>query len=429
MNFFQAIQQFFRIPELRKKFFIVLGLVGISRFVASIPIPGVDTQQLANFFNANPALSLLNIFTGGGLTNFSIAMMGVGPYITSSIIFQLLTLVIPSLEALNKEGEFGRKKINQYTRLATIPLAFIQGYSTLVFLKQANIISQWTPWHLVFMLIIATGGTMLLLWIGELISEQGLGNGVSILITTGILSSFPSQLQQSYERYSAGMTGQEVLRLVGFVVLAAIALAVIIFMNEAQRHIPISYAKRVQGNRTYGGVDTVLPIKVNAVGVIPIIFAVSMVLFPSVIAQFLKQAKSPAVKQAGDAITSFFGNEWNYAVIYFLLVIAFTFFYTFIVFQPKQMAENLQRQGGFIPGIRPGEETEQYLYALIQRLTVAGAIFLALIAVLPIIAQRLTQVKTFNLGGTSLLIVVAVTLEIMRQIKAQVTTRTYDTFI
>ena len=426
---FSSVVRFFRLPDLRRKFFVVIGLVVISRLISSIPIPGVDSRQLANFLNGNPAFSLLNIFTGGGLINFSIALMGVGPYITSSIIFQLLTLVIPQLEALSKEGEYGRRRLNQYTRLAAVPLAFIQGFGTLTFLKNAQVISQWTPWNLLFMLIVATGGTLLLVWIGELISEQGIGNGLSILITCGIVSSFPASLQRTYERYSAGASTQDYLQLVGFIILAAAALALIIFMNEGQRNIPVSYAKRVRGNRQYGGVDTSLPIKVNAVGVVPIIFAVSMVLFPTIVAEFLKQSASLKVQAFGLGITNFFNNRWYYAIIYFILVIAFTYFYTFIVFQPSQMAENLQKQAGFIPGIRPGKDTELYIYTVIQRLTLVGALFLALIAVLPIVTQQVTHVQTFNLGGTSLLIVVAVVLEVMRQVRAQVITRTYDSYL
>ena len=426
---FSSVRRFFRLPDMRRKLVIVLCLIAISRLVASVPIPGVDRTQLATFLNSNPAFSLLNIFTGGGLINFSLALMGVGPYITSSIIFQLLTLVIPSLEALSKEGEHGRRRINQYTRLAAIPLAFIQGFGTLTFLKNAQIISQWDGWHLFFMLAVATGGTMLLVWLGELISEQGIGNGMSIMITAGILSSLPTQLQRSYELYAGSLQAQQVLQLIGFGVLAAAALFIIILMNEGQRNIPVSYAKRVRGNRTYGGVDTYLPIKVNASGVVPIIFAVSMVLFPTILAQLLKQAKSLQVQHYGDAIATFFANQWYYAAIYFVLVIAFTYFYAFIIFQPKQMAENLQKQGGFIPGIRPGEDTEKFIYAVIQRLTFIGAIFLGLIAVLPIVTQQVTHVQTLSLGGTSLLIVVAVTLEIMRQVRSQLLTRTYDTYL
>jgi preprotein translocase subunit SecY len=279
------------------------------------------------------------------------------------------------------------------------------------------------------MLILATGGTFLLVWIGELISEQGIGNGMSIMITTGIVSTFPTQIEQSYQLYSTGVSSQQLLQLGGFVLISALALAFIIFMNDGQRNIPVSYAKRVRGNKVYGGVDSHLPIKVNAAGVTPIIFAVSMVLFPSIIAQFLKQAKSDQIKQIGEAVAAFFANQWYYAIVYFVLVIAFTFFYTFIIFQPKQMAENLQRQGGFIPGTRPGPDTEIFLYNVLQRLTFVGAIFLAIIAVLPFIAQQLTKVQTISLGGTSLLIVVAVVLEVMRQVKAQLLTRTYDTYI
>ncbi|MEI6477882.1 MAG: preprotein translocase subunit SecY [bacterium] len=427
--FLRPIQRFFSIPDLRRRFFIVVSLVTAARLIASIPIPGADAANIRSFLDTNSAFSLLNVFTGGGLINFSIALMGVGPYITSSIIFQLLTLVIPSLESLSKEGEFGRKKINQYTRMATVPLALIQGFGTLTYLRNAQIISEWTPWHLAFMLIMAMGGTFLLVWIGELISEQGIGNGISIMITTGIVSTFPTQIERSFQLYSAGISSQQLLQLVGFVLLASLALAFIIFMNDGQRNIPISYAKRVRGNRVYGGVDTHLPIKVNASGVTPIIFAVSMVLFPSIIAQFLKQAHSSQVQHIGNVVYDFFANQWNYAAIYFFLVIAFTFFYTFIIFQPKQMAENLQRQGGFIPGIRPGPDTELYIYNVLQRLTIIGALFLALIAVLPFVAQQVTKVQTISLGGTSLLIVVAVVLEIMRQVKAQLLTRTYDTYI
>lgn len=428
MSFLSSINRFFRLPDLRRKFFIVLALLACARLINSIPIPGVDRTQLSAFLNSNSAFSLLNIFTGGGLTNFSIALMGVGPYITSSIIFQLLTLVIPPLEALSKEGEYGRKKINQYTRLATIPLAIIQGFSTLTFLKNAQIIGGWTPWYLVFMLILACAGTMLLIWIGELISEQGLGNGMSMVITAGIISSFPAQIQRSIQQYSGAGT-QELLHLFGFVAIAVIALALIVFMNDGQRNIPVTYARRVRGSRIYGGVDTHLPIKVNATGVVPIIFAISMVLFPSIIAKFLSQAQSLRVQHIGQAITTFFANQWYYAAVYFVLVIAFTYFYTFIIFQPKQMAENLQKQGGYIPGVRPGHDTELYLYGIIQRLTLVGSLFLALIAVLPIVVQQVTNVSTFNLGGTSLLIVVAVVLEIMRQVKAQMITRTYDTYL
>ena len=423
-----AVTQFFRHPDLRRKFLTVIGLLVVSRFISSVPLPGVDKTNLQNFLTTNTAFSLLNIFTGGGLLNFSIALMGVGPYITSSIIFQLLTLVIPSLENLSKEGEFGRRKINQYTRLAAVPLALIQGFGTLTYLKNAQIISQWTVGHLAFMLTIATGGTLLLMWIGELISEQGIGNGLSLLITSGIVATFPAQLQKSYEAYSGGISGPQLLQIIGFVVVAALALLLIIFMSEGQRNIPVSYAKRVRGTKVYGGVDTNLPIKVNAAGVVPIIFAVSMVLFPSIIAQFLRQAQSIKVRNVGDTIYNFFSNQNHYAVVYFVLVIAFTFFYTFIIFQPKQMAENLQKQGGFIPGIRPGQDTETYLYTVIQRLTFTGALFLAVIAVLPIVVQQITKVQTLNLGGTSLLIVVAVVLEVMRQVRAQMITRTYELY-
>jgi preprotein translocase subunit SecY len=428
-SFLNSLVAFFRLPDLRKKFFVVVFLVAMTRLIASIPIPGVDSGQLNQFLQSNSAFSLLNVFTGGGLTNFSIAMLGVGPYITASIIFQLLTIVIPKLEELSKSGEFGKKKINQYTRLSTIPLAIIQGFGTLTFLKNAGIISTWTPTFLFFMLVIATAGTMLMVWIGELISEQGIGNGLSMVITAGIVATFPSSLETVWTTYRNADAGQ-LLTLGTFVLVAALALAVIIFINEGQRNLPVTYARRAaQNTSAYGGVDTYLPIKVNASGVVPIIFAISMVLFPSIVAQFLQQANSQGVRDAGTAILEFFRNQWYYAAIYFVLVLAFTYFYTFIIFQPKQMAENLQKQGGYMPGIRPGEDTEKYITKVLQRLTLVGALFLGVIAVLPIVVQEATNVTTLSLGGTSLLIVVAVTLETMRQVKAQLVTRTYDKYL
>lgn len=426
---FAAFVKFFRLPDLRRKFFIVLALIAVSRLIATIPIPGVDRGQLGQFLETNSAFSLLNIFTGGGLTNFSVAMMGVGPYITASIIFQLLTLIIPSLEQLKKEGEFGRKKISQYTRLAAVPLGFIQGFGTLTFLRNAGIVSaEWTPWFIFFMLTIAVAGSIFLMWIAELISEQGIGNGMSIMIASGIIATFPLSLKNSYDRYINASTA-ELLQLGSFILVGAIALALIIFMNEGTRNIPVSYARRMKGNKMYGGVDTHLPLKVTGVGVIPIIFAISMVMFPSIIAQFLTQSSSDGLRNAGTAITAFFNNQWYYAAIYFALVLAFTFFYTFIVFQPKEMAENLQKQGGYVPGIRPGEDTERYLHDVIQRLTLVAALFLGLVAVMPIVVQQATTVTTLSLGGTSLLITVAVVLEIMRQVRSQLTTRTYDTYL
>ncbi len=428
-NPLQSFVTFFRFPDLRRKFFVVLALVLCARLLAIIPIPGVDRTQLATFFQGNSAFDLLSVFTGGGLANFSVAMMGVGPYITASIIFQLLTQVIPALETLSKDGEMGRRKIAQYTRLATIPLALIQGFSTLLFLRSSQLIAEWTPLNLTFMLLIATAGTLLLMWIGELISEQGLGNGLSLIITTGIVASFPKSLQNAWDLYANGATAQEYLQLIGFVVLAFGALMAIVFMNEAQRNIPVSYARRSRtGVQALGTVESSLPIKVNASGVVPIIFAVSVVYFPIIIARFLKEASSESVKAAAIKVESFFNNQTYYAIIYFVLVIAFTYFYAFIIFQPTQMAENLQKQGGFIPGIRPGEETAQYLTTVINRLTLAGALFIAVIAVLPNIVQQITKVGTLTLGGTSLLIAVAVVLEIMRQVRSQLITRTYDTY-
>lgn len=419
-----TLKKIYSHKDLRNRILYVFGLLLIFRILSHIPVPGVDISELRNFFNRNQIFGLLNLFSGGAMSNFSLVMMGVGPYITSSIIFQLLTMIVPSLEALQKEGEYGREKINHYTRLATVPLAILQSYAMVILLKNQGIIGGWSVFQLITMLITMSAGTILLMWLGELISENGIGNGVSLIITLGILVTVPSSIQQTL----SVIDSSKIITLIIFVILAVLVTAFIVYINEGERQIPVTYARRVRGNRTYGGVDTHLPLKVNIGGVIPIIFALSMMIFPTVIAKFFEAARSETLVHAAKWVASVFQNNLYYGIIYFVLVILFTFFYAGVVFKPDQVAENLQKQGGFVPGLRPGRETSEHLKLVLSRITLVGALFLGIIAVLPYVIQSATNINTLALGGTGVLIVVSVIIETIRQIKAQLVMRTYDQY-
>lgn len=418
--------------DLRNKILLTIGLLFVVRILAQIPMPGVNLEQLEAFFQRNQIFGLLNLFSGGTMENFSIILMGTGPYITSSIIMQLLTIVIPSLEALQKEGEFGRQKINQYTRYLTVPLAFIQAFGMINLLRSQGVVTQFDPLTMLSVLLTTAAGTILVMWLGEIISENGIGNGISLIITLGIIASLPSSFRNTLALITTGDTidTATLLGLGGFALIFLIVVAMIIFVNEGERKVPVAYARRVRGgsNSSYGTVQTHLPIKVNTAGVVPIIFALSILLFPGVIARFLATARSPQIANAANAVANFIQNETYYSILYFILVIAFTFFYTFIIFKPQQIAENLQKQSGFVPGVRPGRETADYIKTLLQRLTLPGSIFLGVIAVLPFVVQNLTHIQTLAIGGTSLLIMVSVVLETMRQIQAQLLTHTYDQY-
>lgn len=432
---FGSLKKIWRLRDLRGRILFTLGLLALYRVLAHIPLPGVDEQELRRFFENNDVFNLIDLFSGGGLRNFSIVLMGVGPYITSSIIFQLLTVIVPSLEQLQKEGEYGRQKINQYTRWAAVPLAILQAYATLFLLKSQNVITQWSPFDLATMLLVATGGTMLLMWIGELISESGLGNGISLIITIGIMARLPAEITNTLRLIGIEFTGGTVVvdqldtgRLfatLGFLLFALLVTAAIVFVTEGERQLPVTYARRSRGVQTLGGVNTHLPLRVTTAGVIPIIFAVSLMLFPPLIARFFENASSEWLRTAATSIEQLFTNNTFYGITYFLLVVIFTFFYTSIVFQPSQVAENLQKQGGFIPGYRPGRETESYLNFVVNRITLAGAMFLGLVAVLPFIVQGATQTQSLVIGGTGILIVTSVVIETMRQFRAQLIMRTY----
>ena len=419
---FDTLKKIFTHKDLRNKILYVVFILFIFRILAHIPVPGIDLNELRAFFERNQLFGLLNLFSGGAMRNFSVVMMGVGPYITSSIIFQLLVMIIPSLESLQKEGEYGRQKINQYTRIATVPLAVIQSYAMIILLKNQGIVGTWTQFDLITALITMTAGTILLMWLGELISENGIGNGISLIITLGILGGVPSAIQQTLAVLDTG----KIIGVIVFGIIGLIVTGMIVLVNEGERQIPVTYARRVRGNRTFGGVDTHLPLKINIGGVIPIIFALSMMIFPGVIAKFFEAARSEQLAEAAKWLADLFQNNTFYSIAYFILVILFTFFYAGVVFKPEQVSENLQKQGGFVPGLRPGHETADYLQSVLTKITFVGALFLGVIAILPFIVQSITNVNTLVLGGTGLLIVVSVVIETMRQINAQLVMRDYE---
>lgn len=422
----EKIRQIWKVKDLRAKILFVIAMLVIFRIASHIPIPGINVENLKNLFESNQILGLLNIFSGGGMTNFSVAMLGVAPYITSSIIFQLLTMIIPKLEELQKEGEAGRAKLNQYQRLLTVPLAALQAYSMITFYKQSGrgIIPEMSIFNLITAIATITAGTLFLMWIGELISEKHIGNGVSLIIFAGIVSGVPASIQQTFATFDPTKLGAVII----FLVIGLITIAAVVIVTEAQRNIPVSYAKRIRGMRMYGGVDTHLPLRVNQAGVIPIIFAVSIVLFPPMIAQFFVNSQTAWLASAANLVVTVFRNQVFYAVFYFILVVSFTYFYTAVIFHPTQIAENLQKQGGFIPGIRPGRATADYLGYVSNRIILGGALFLGIIAVLPSIMQGITNISTLVVGGTGLLIVVSVAIETAKQIESQLVMREYEGF-
>ncbi len=422
----EKLGQIWRVRDLRSKVLFVLAMLVVFRVIAHIPIPGVDAAALSRFFRSNQLLGLLNVFSGGGLENFSLVMLGVGPYITASIIFQLLTMIIPALERLSKEGEQGYNRINQWTRMLTVPLAALQAFATITLLRQQGqgIVPETTPLEFTTAIVVITAGTMFLMWIGELITEKKIGNGISLIIFAGIVAAMPTSLQQTLAVFDPA----KIFTYIGILAVALVTIAAIVFITEAQRNIPVSYARRIRGNRVFGGVDTHLPLRVNQAGVIPIIFAVSLVVFPPLIAQFFVNVKIAWMAAIARGTIELFKDQIFYAGLYFLLVVAFTYFYTSVVFKPDQIAENLQKQGGFIPGIRPGQHTTEYLGYVSNRIMLAGALFLGAVAVLPNILQSVTNISTLVVGGTSLLIVVAVVIETVKQIDAQLVMRDYEGF-
>lgn len=421
-TFVQKIGLLLSDPQMRGRLLFVLGALAVSRVLAAVPIPGIDAAQLELFLTNNQFFSLLNLFSGGGLSGLSLVMLGVGPYITASIIMQLMTLMIPRLKQLyQEEGEAGRVRFSMYSRYLTLPLAVVQGVAFLAILSQQGILPALTPMQFAVNLMVITAGSMLLMWIGELISEYGLGNGVSLIIFAGIVAGLPAAASQTI----FGFTAAQVPTYLAFAAAGLAVIAAVVFITESERPIPVTYAKRVRGMKVFGGASTYLPLRLNQGGVIPIIFAISFLLMPQMVASFFATSTNPTLAALSVSVTSWLANLPLYGAIYFILVFFFTYFYTAVTFEPHQIAENLQKNGAFIPGVRPGASTASYLGQVITRITFVGALFLAVVAVLPIVAQSFTGIQTIALGGTALLIVVSVVLDLSRRIDAQISIREY----
>jgi preprotein translocase subunit SecY len=422
---FQKIVQIFQVKELRNKIFFILALLIVFRLAANVPIPGIDQERLRLFFENNQFFGLLNLFSGRGLSSISIVMLGVGPYITSSIIMQLFTMISSRLNQLYKEeGEAGRERFNQYTRWLTVPLAALQTIGMISLFRSQKIMEPEGAFGMALVIVMAVTGTIFLTWLGELITEKKIGNGVSLIIFAGIVSGLPSAVS----RIAATWDPSQLFTYVLFLAIVIAAIAAVVFITEGQRNIPISYAKRIRGNRMYGGTSTHLPLRINQAGVIPIIFAMSIMLFPGMISNFFAASGNATIANISRNISILFQNQWFYGIAYFVLVVAFTYFYTAVVFDPNNIAENLQKQGGYIPGIRPGKNTSEYLYKIMNRVTLSGSMFLGLIAVLPFIVQGFTSIGSVSIGGTGLLIVVSVVIEIINQVQGQLVMRNYEGF-
>ncbi|MBI2514993.1 preprotein translocase subunit SecY [Candidatus Wolfebacteria bacterium] len=419
--------QLFKIKDLRNKILIVAGFLAAFRVLAVIPIPGIDALKFREILSSNQLFGFFNIFSGGALANLSIVMLGVAPYITASIIMQLLTMIFPRVkEMYYEEGSVGRAKFNRYSRYLTVPLAVIQSYGFLNLLISQGVVQSLGLFDLLKNVLLITTGSMILVWIGELISEQKIGNGISLLIFAGIVSGIPAGLQQFILDYEAGTLRVDFLAT--FLLVAVAVVAGVVFIQEGERRVPLSYAKRVRGTKMYGGATSYLPLKVNQAGVIPIIFAISILLFPQFLAQMVTLISPSLALQVHNAVNLLFNNQYIYGLLYFILVVVFTYFYTAITFDPKEISKNLQRAGGFISGIRPGDSTSEFLSKIINRITLSGAVFLGIIAILPNITQIITGIQALSIGGTSLLIVVAVALESARQINSQLIMREYEGF-
>ncbi|MDO8604353.1 MAG: preprotein translocase subunit SecY [bacterium] len=406
----------------RRVLFVFVALV-IFRLLANIPIPAAAGQNLGALLANDQALGFLNILTGGGLSSVSIVMLGVGPYITASIIFQLLTMMSPKIKAMQtEEGEIGRRKMTQYSRLLTVPLALVQGYGLLAYLSQQGILVGLTPFEIFTNTIIVAAGSILLMWIGELISEFGIGNGVSLIIFAGIVSSIPATVGQLIFTFDVS----QVPIFVAAIIATILLIVAVVYMTEAERPVPITYAKQVRsGGRSTGGSSTYLPLRLNQAGVIPIIFALSILTIPTIVANALSTVSNGAVQTVALFVQKFLTNGWIHGALYFLFVFVFTFFYTAVTFDPEAISNNLQKNGAFIPGIRPGASTAEYLSKILTRITLVGAVFLGLVAVLPLVMQNLTKIASLSIGGTALLIIVSVVLDLVKKIDAQITMREY----
>jgi len=424
---YQKLALIFKDRQLRNKILFVLFVLAVFRLAANIPIPGIDLTKIKEFFAQNQFFGLLNLFVGGTMSRLSIVMLGLGPYITAIIVIQLLTMVFPKLEKMYKEeGEEGRRRFNQYGRILTVPLAALQAYAMLTLFRKQGLISGLSPIQLTASIITITGGALFLMWLGELISEKGIGNGVSILIFAGIVARTPSEIF----RIAANWDPSQIPSIVAFFAVSFVIIYSVVLVNEGKRNIPVSFAKRVKGNKVYGGTSTSLPIMINPAGVMPIIFALSIILFPQLISNYFAHSSNSFIAKLSLQISNFFQNGWAYGITYFILVFLFTYFYTAVTFDPKAISNNLQKMGGFVPGIRPGESTRIFIHKILYRILFIGATFLGGVAIMPNIVQGITGIQTFSfiVGGTALLIIVSVVLDTWRQIKAQMEMREYETF-
>lgn len=416
----ETLKRILRTKEIRNALLFLVFVVIVFRIAAHIPVPGIDASALASLLAGNQFLGLLNMFSGGTLGNFSIVALGVSPYITSSIIFQLLGMIFPSIEELQKE-EQGRQRMNRWMRVATVPLAFLQGFGVLKLLESSAATGiAMNSWVFMIAMLSMTAGTIFLMWLGELATERKMGNGISLLIFAGIMAGMPSILAQVLASY----TSADAMNLVLFGILTVVTIVGVVVVSEGQRNIPVQYARG--GAQASGKIQSSLPLRLNIGGMIPIIFALSMVALPPLFAQFFLQARTEVLRVAAEWVIISFQNNTFYAILYFVLVFAFTFFYASIVFRPDQISENLQKQGGFIPGVRPGEQTTKYLQWVMNRLLLSGAFFLGVIAVLPNVVQGFTGNQTLTVGGASLIIVVSVVIDIVKQVQSQLSMRSYD---
>ncbi|OGG69364.1 preprotein translocase subunit SecY [Candidatus Kaiserbacteria bacterium RIFCSPHIGHO2_12_FULL_53_13] len=407
---------------LRARVLFVLGALVVFRLLAAIPIPGINGAELQNFLDNNQFLGLLNVFSGGGFSNLSIMMIGVSPFITASIVMQLVSVLSPSLKAMyQEEGDSGRMRFTQYSRYLTVPLAFIQAFGFLILLRQNGIVPPMDLMQMLTNIMVISAGALLLMWIGELISEFGVGNGVSLLIFAGIVAGIPTAVSQFVFSFDIS----QLPAYVGFAIAAIVIIAGVVFITEAERPIPVTYARRVRGMKVMGGISTYLPLRVNQAGVMPIIFALSILLFPQMIATFLSKSSIALVALLASKVVAIMANQWVYGLLYFGMVFLFTYFYTAITFEPHQIAKNLQKNGAFIPGVRPGSTTSEYLGNIITRITLVGALFLGFLAILPLILRGVTGITAMTIGGTALLIVVSVVLDVVKKIDAQTSIREY----
>lgn len=418
-NALQKLKTILTDPVIRNRLLFVVAAFAVFRFLAAIPIPGVDQVALAQFFSNNQFLGLLNIFSGGGLANLSIVMLGVGPYITASILMQLITVISPRVKAMySEEGEQGRTRFMSISRMIAVPFAFMQGVAFLTLLESQGIVTTLTPFDFVVNVVLIAAGSMLLMWIGELVTEFGIGNGVSLIIFAGIVATLPGAISQAL--FTA--TAANIPAYVGFVVLAILVIFAVVLVSEAERSIPIHYARQVRGASS---APTYLPVRLLQAGVIPIIFALSILLLPQMVLTALGAIGVSGIASATAAFNAFAANPWQYGAAYFVLVVMFTYFYTSITFEPKRVSDNLQKSGAFIPGVRPGPETERHIGNIVTRITLPGALFLGAVAVIPFIVQGITGITAVLVGGTALLIAVNVVLDLIRKVDAQASLREY----